>query len=64
MEEKDVKTYEARLNRLNEIVTKIENEILPLEETLSLYREGQALIKELSEELQKAEALVAQAEEK
>ena len=64
MEEKDVKTYEARLNRLNEIVTKIENEVLPLEETLSLYREGQTLIKELSEELQKAEALVSQAEEK
>lgn len=57
-------TYEARLARLQEIVTKIENEVLPLEETLSLYQEGQALIKELGNELSAAEKLLEEAESK
>lgn len=54
MEEKKV-NFETRLSRLNEIVTKIEGETLPLDETLALYEEGQKLIKELSKELDDAE---------
>ena len=55
-------TYEARLARLQEIVAKIENEVLPLEETLALYKEGQTLVKQLGDELKKAEELLAKAE--
>ena len=55
-------TYEARLSRLQEIVAKIENEVLPLEETLALYQEGQRLVKELGDELTKAEELLNKAD--
>lgn len=57
MEENKV-SFEARLKRLNEIVSKIEGEVLPLEETMALYEEGQKLIKELSSELNEAEEKV------
>ena len=56
------RSYEERLQRLQTIVSKIENEVLPLEETLALYKEGQALVKELGAELSEAEKLVAQQE--
>ena len=56
------RSYEERLQRLQTIVSKIENEVLPLEETLALYQEGQALVKELGAELSEAEKLVAQQE--
>jgi len=62
--EEEKKTYEARLARLQQIVTKIENEVLPLEETLSLYQEGQRLIQELGDELAAAEEMLAKAEAK
>lgn len=57
MEENKV-SFEERLKRLNEIVSKIEGEVLPLEETMALYEEGQKLIKELSSELNEAEEKV------
>ena len=47
--------FEKSLKRLDEIVNKIENETLPLEECLKLYEEGQQIIKLLSEELKNAE---------
>ena len=56
------RSYEERLQRLQTIVSKIENEVLPLEETLALYKEGQALVKELGDELSEAERLVAEQE--
>ena len=56
------RSYEERLQRLQTIVSKIENEVLPLEETLALYKEGQALVMELGAELSEAEKLVAQQE--
>ncbi len=56
--EENKPSFEARLKRLNEIVSKIEGEVLPLEETMALYEEGQKLIKELSSELNDAEEKV------
>ena len=49
-------SFEARLERLNEIVSKVEGETLPLEESMALYEEGLSLIKGLEEELSNAEA--------
>ena len=58
MSEETKLTFEQRLKRLNEIVVKIEGEVLPLEEAMALYEEGQKLIKELSLELSLAEEKV------
>lgn len=52
-------SFEERLNRLNEIVDKIENETLPLEQSIALYQEGLGLIKELEKELKDAEKAIA-----
>ena len=49
--------FEKSLNRLNEIVDKINSDI-PLDESLALYQEGKALIKELEEALKAAEEKV------
>ena len=57
MEEKK-NAFEAKLKRLGEITEKMENEVLPLDENLALYEEGKKLIKELREELEKAEATI------
>lgn len=51
-------SFEQRYARLNEIVAKIEGEVLPLEEAMALYEEGQTLIKSLSSELTEAEEKV------
>ena len=50
--------FEAKLKRLEEITDKMENEVLPLDESLKLYEEGKKLIKELREELLKAEEAI------
>lgn len=47
--------FEEQLNRLNEIVSLIENEELPLDESVKLYEEGNKIIALLEEELKKAE---------
>ncbi|MDO5330186.1 MAG: exodeoxyribonuclease VII small subunit [Bacillota bacterium] len=52
---KEVKSFEQKLERLSEIVSKLEGDTLPLEESMKLYEEGTTLIKELEEELSKAE---------
>ena len=39
--------FEERLNRLGEIVRKVETETLPLETSIALYQEGLSLIKTL-----------------
>ena len=55
--------FEEKLTRLNEIVSSIENEDLPLDEGIKLYEEGMKLIasieKELSEAEQKIEKIVS-----
>ena len=56
--ENEVKTFEERLARLNEIVSKVEGETLPLEEAMALYEEGKALITGLEKELKEAEEKV------
>lgn len=40
-------TFEQKLARLNEIVSQIDNNKLGLEESLKVYEEGMALIKDL-----------------
>ena len=55
MAEKKEKTFEEKFSRLNEIVDKVENETLPIEESMKLYEEGNALIKELETTLKEAE---------
>ena len=54
MSEKKV-DFEKELQRLNEIVGQIQDETLPLEESIKLYEEGNQIIKILKEELTKAE---------
>lgn len=48
-------SFEEKMNRLDEIVGKVENSVLPLEESLKLYQEGTTLIKELQSALDDAE---------
>jgi len=47
--------FEKSLKRLDEIVSKIENETLPLDESLKLYEEGKKLIVALESSLKEAE---------
>ena len=46
--------FEKELNRLNEIVSQIQDEDLPLDESVKLYEEGSKIIATLEEELKKA----------
>lgn len=54
-EEKKEKSFEEKLERLNAIVEKVEGETLPLEESIALYEEGSALIKDLEKTLKEAQ---------
>ena len=47
-------TFEERLQRLQEIVGKLESGMLPLEESVNLYKEGLTLNKLCKEQLEKA----------
>ena len=47
--------FEKELNRLKDIVNKIQDSDVSLDESLKLYEEGNKIIAELSEELKKAE---------
>jgi len=47
--------FEKELERLNDIVNRIQDETLPLEESVKLYEEGNKIIALLEEELKKAE---------
>ena len=50
--------FEQSLKRLDEIVSRIENETLSLEENLALYSEAKLLIKSLETALKEAEKKV------
>lgn len=50
--------FEDKLKRLDDIVNTMSQKTLSLEESLSLYEEGNKIIKELSKTLQEAEAKV------
>ena len=58
MEKKTEKTFEEKLSRLNEIVEKVENTTLSLDDAMKLYEEGNALIKELQKSLDEAETKI------
>jgi exodeoxyribonuclease VII small subunit len=55
--------FETKLNRLNEIVAKMENEVLPLESSIALFEEGKKLITELESELKEAEKKLGEYQE-
>lgn len=57
MEEKEI-NFEEELNRLRQIVNDIQNKDISIDESLSLYEEGQKIIATLSKELEKAESKV------
>ena len=51
-------SFENELNQLKEIVDKIQDETLPLEESIKLYEEGNKIIATLSSLLKEAETKV------
>lgn len=53
-------TFEEKMQRLDEIVKIMSDNKLPLEETINIFEKGQKLIKELKEQLTKAEEKVIQ----
>lgn len=53
------KSFEEKMKRLDEIVSIMDSNELPLDETLKMYEEAQALIKELEKELTEAKEKVA-----
>lgn len=53
--EKEEFNFEKELARLKDIVMKIQTNELPLDESIKLYEEGNKIIKELNDELKKAE---------
>ena len=55
--EKEI-NFQEELNRLEKIVHDIQEKELSIDDSLKLFEEGQKIIKELSEELKKAEAKV------
>ena len=55
--------FETKLNRLNEIVAKRENEVLPLESSIALFEEGKKLITDLEAELKEAEKKLGEYQE-
>lgn len=52
--------FETRLTKLEEIVNKLETTTLPLDETLSLFKEGKELIKSLETDLQTAKNTITE----
>ncbi len=52
-------TIEEGLKKLDEIVTNVENETLPLEKSLKLFEEGMEIIKDLEKRLNEAESKLA-----
>ena len=54
------KNIKEKMKRLDEIVKIMSDNKLPLEETINIFEEGQKLIKELKEQLTKAEEKVIQ----
>ena len=53
-------TYEQALNELEDITEKLESQALELEETLTLFERGKALIQRCQTLLEKAELKVSQ----
>ena len=47
--------FEKEMKRLDEIVAKISSQDLPLDECLTLYKEGQEIVKKLEKALEEAQ---------
>lgn len=54
MEEKKI-DFEKELSRLNEIVSKIQNDEISLDDSIKLYEEGNKIIASLEKELEEAQ---------
>ena len=52
-------SYEERINHLNELISKLQDESLPFEDSLVLYKEAIALTEALKKELDEAIASVS-----
>lgn len=59
MAEKESLSIEESLKKLDEIVTTVENETLPLEKCLAIFEEGMQIIKDLEKRLSEAESKLA-----
>lgn len=59
MAEKESLSIEESLKKLDEIVTTVENETLPLEKSLAIFEEGMQIIKDLEKRLSEAESKLA-----
>ncbi len=57
-------SFETNLAKLEEIVSKLENQDVPLDEALKLFQEGVALNKSCAEKLQQVEKEVKKVVEK
>jgi exodeoxyribonuclease VII small subunit len=55
---KDEKNFETLLKELEEITNSLKREDLPLEEAITLYKQGIALSKVLTEKLNQAKEIV------
>ena len=55
MEENKKIDFEESLKQLEEIVNKIENQTLPLDESIALYEQGKTIIDQLETALKEAE---------
>lgn len=51
--------FEKELARLNEIVGKVESGVLPLEESIALFEEGQTIIQKLKNALEEAKETIS-----
>ncbi len=51
MKKENKENFETKLKKLEEIVSKLENEETPLEESIKLFEEGVIISKELNEKL-------------
>lgn len=58
MEKEKEITFEEGLKRLNEIATKMNENVLPLTETMNLYKEAKNLIAILNSQIDEAEKLI------
>jgi len=56
--------FESSMKRLEEIVTRLENENVPLEESISLYEEGVKIGKRCREILDRADRKIQELSEK
>lgn len=58
MENEKKITFEEGLKRLNEIATKMNENVLPLKEAMNLYKEAKNLIAILNSQIDEAEKLI------